>query len=243
MAPGAHYDSIVRTRASGEWTGAGEVTLEQGTVAAVFLTSFGVGFSGAAAPGPLLVYTVRESVQTGPRAGLLVSIGHALLELPLVLGLIWGLGGFLNSDPVVAGISLAGGLLLLWMGGGLVFRPGGYLPGRGETASAPGGALRIITGGALLSLTNPFWTIWWATVGLGFLAWAREAGGAGVGAFYVGHALADFVWLGFVAFAMASGGRVMGPRVYRGLLSGCGLFLLALGVWFLIVGVRRAAGL
>ena len=61
----------------------------------------------------------------------------------------------------------------------------------------------------------------------------------GVGAFYVGHALADFVWYTFVAVAVTSGGRVMGPRLYRGLLMACGLFLLGLGAWFLVVGVRH----
>ena len=162
-----------------------------------------------------------------------------MLELPLIVGLVWGLGDFLNRTPVVAGISLAGGVFLLWMGAGLVMRPGRHLPNVGEAGAGPTGVWRMMIGGVLVSLSNPFWTIWWATIGLGFLAWARESGGAGVGAFYVGHALADFAWYTFVAVAVASGGRVMGPRLYRILLAGCGLFLLGLGVWFLVVGVRH----
>ena len=211
--------------------------MERETIAAIFLTSFGVGFSGAAAPGPLLAFTIRESVRSGYKAGPLVSVGHAMLELPLVIGLVWGLGGFLNRDPVVAGISLAGGAFLLWMGAGLVLRPGRHLPEVGEESGSTGGVWRMMLGGVLVSLSNPFWTIWWATIGLGFLAWAQETGGTGVGAFYVGHALSDFVWYTFVAVAVASGGRLMGPRLYRGLLVGCGLFLLGLGVWFLVAGV------
>ena len=218
-------------------------SLEQQTIAAVFLTSFGVGFSGAAAPGPLLAFTIRESVRSGFRAGPLVAAGHVLLELPLVVGLAWGLGGFLNRDPVVAGISLAGGAFLLWMGGGLVLRPGRHLPEADRKGVGSGGLHRTVFGGVVISLANPFWTIWWATIGLGFLAWAQESGQAGVGAFYVGHALSDFVWYTFVAVAVVSGGRVMGPRLYRGLLMGCGLFLVALGVWFLVVGVRHLAAI
>ncbi len=218
-------------------------SLEQQTIAAVFLTSFGVGFSGAAAPGPLLAFTIRESVRSGFRAGPLVSAGHVLLELPLVVGLVWGLGGFLNRDPVVAGISLAGGALLLWMGGGLVLRPGRHLSEADREGVGASGVRRMVFGGVVISLANPFWTIWWATIGLGFLAWAQESGKAGVGAFYVGHALADFAWYTFVAVAVASSGRVMGPRLYRGLLMGCGLFLVGLGVWFLMVGVRHLAAI
>ncbi|NQU96057.1 MAG: LysE family transporter [Chloroflexi bacterium] len=214
-------------------------SLEQQTIVAVFLTSFGVGFSGAAAPGPLLAFTIRESVRSGFRAGPLVSAGHVLLELPLVVGLAWGLGGFLNRDPVVAGISLAGGAFLLWMGGGLVLRPGSHLPEADRDGVGAGGLRRTVFGGVVISLVNPFWTIWWATIGLGFLAWAQESGRAGVGAFYVGHALSDFAWYTFVAVAVASGGRVMGPRLYRGLLVGCGVFLIGLGVWFLVVGAQH----
>jgi hypothetical protein len=64
-----------------------------------------------------------------------------------------------------------------------------------------------------------------------------------VGAFYVGHTLSDFVWYTFVSVGVASGGRLMGPRVYRWLLFVCGLFLLALGGWFLAAGVQRVVAI
>ena len=140
---------------------------------------------------------------------------------------------------MVAAISLAGGALLLWMGVRLVMRPGRHLPEVGDEGGAAAGVQRTMIGGVLISLANPFWTIWWATIGLGFLAWARESGETGVGAFYAGHVLSDLAWYTFVAVAVSSGGRVMGPRLYRGLLMACGLFLLGLGAWFLVVGVQH----
>jgi threonine/homoserine/homoserine lactone efflux protein len=178
-------------------------------------------------------------MRSGIRAGALVAAGHALLELPLVVALGWGLGEFLNRAPVVAGISLAGGIFLVWMGAMMIARPG---PNPRDTppSSGHGGALRTMAGGVLVSVSNPFWTIWWATIGLGFLAWAhREEGAIGISAFYTGHTLSDFVWYAFVGFAVASGGRFMGQRAYRLLLAACGLFLIALGAWFISVGVRE----
>jgi threonine/homoserine/homoserine lactone efflux protein len=139
----------------------------------------------------------------------------------------------------VAGISLAGGLLLVYMGAMMIVRPGRN-PREAETAQVRNSALPIMAGGVLISVSNPFWTIWWATIGLGFLSWAyREAGATGVGTFFAGHTLSDFVWYAFVGFAVASGRRMMGERSYRILLAACGLFLIALGGWFLSVGARE----
>ena len=92
-------------------------------LAAIFVTSFGVGFTGALMPGPLTTLAVRESMQRGFWAGPLLAIGHSLIELALVIGLALGLSRLLDEDPVMAGVGIAGGLFLLWMGIHIVSRP------------------------------------------------------------------------------------------------------------------------
>lgn len=212
---------------------------DAGTLWVIAGTSFGVGLSGAVSPGPMLVFTIRESLRIGSLAGPLVVAGHAILELAVVLALVWGVSRFLTADPVVAAISIAGGLFLLWMGYGLLRRPGSQL----LDAAAEGGSgawWRTLAGGAVVSLANPFWTIWWATIGLSYLVWAREEGSGGVAAFYGGHIMSDLAWYTLVAVGIAGGRRVLGPGVYRGLLMVCGVFLLGLGAWFLWTGADRA---
>ena len=44
-----------------------------------------------------------------------------------------------------------------------------------------------------------------------------------------------------VAFAVAGGRRIINRRVHRGLLAVCGVFLVALGGWFLASGIGSAA--
>ena len=88
-------------------------------------------------------------------------------------------------------------------------------------------------GGATVSILNPYWSLWWATIGLGYILWATDLGAVGVASFYTGHILSDIVWYSLVAFAIASGRRIMTPEVYRGLIVVCGLFLLVLGGFFL----------
>lgn len=213
------------------------------TLPLVFLTSFGVGFSGAMSPGPLLVFNISESVRRGFVAGPLVSLGHALLELAVVVALALGVSKFLNNDAVFAVVGFLGGLFLLWMGFSMMWKRKSYL--QLNTSVEKKGPKRgnPVLGGVLVSLSNPFWTIWWLTIGLGYLLWAKDLGVWGVAAFYVGHILSDLVWYSLVSFGVASGKRVlMTPMVYQGLITVCGLFLLALGGYFIANGASAALG-
>jgi len=235
-------------------------------LAAIFVTSFGVGFTGALMPGSLTTVAVRESMQRGFWAGPLLAAGHSLIELALVVGLALGLSRFLAEDPVKAGVGVAGGLFLLWMGMHIatsraelplvVERPpqsdgpgaahDGFWRRRwlhpladGESASKslPRTAAVVMSAAILVSVFNPAWLAWWASVGSAFISQSLEQGAAGVASFYVGHILSDILWLSLLAFVLASGRRMMSGGVYRGVLVVCGLFLLGLGTYFLASGL------
>lgn len=236
-------------------------------LAAIFVTSFGVGFTGALMPGPLTTLVVRESMQRGFWAGPLLAAGHSLIELALVVGLALGLSRFLTEDPVKAGVGVAGGLFLLWMGVYIMTRPPeqpaavGRLslannPGTaaysnswrrrrlrsltsGETASKslPRTAAVLMSAAIVVSVFNPGWVAWWASVGSAFISQSLEQGAAGVASFYIGHILSDILWLTLLASVLASGRQMMSGSVYRGVLVVCGLFLLGLGAYFLASGL------
>jgi threonine/homoserine/homoserine lactone efflux protein len=95
--------------------------------------------------------------------------------------------------------------------------------------------------GAAVSLANPYWVIWWATIGLKLASDSIAIGPAGVGAFFLGHELADFAWYFAVALAVASGRRFLSDRVYRAMIGVCATFLLYLGVRFVVVGAVALA--
>jgi threonine/homoserine/homoserine lactone efflux protein len=217
-------------------------------------------------PGPLTTVTVRESMQRGFWAGPLLAAGHSLIELALVVGLALGLSRFLTEEPVKAGVGIAGGLFLLWMGVHIVTSPAepSLVVERPPPSDGPGAAydaswrrrwLRTLAGGEaaskslprtaamvmsaaiLVSVLNPAWLAWWASVGSAFISQSLEQGAAGVASFYVGHILSDILWLTLLAFVLASGRRMMSGGVYRGVLVVCGLFLLGLGTYFLASGL------
>ena len=207
----------------------------------IFFTSFGVGLSGSITPGPLLAFNVREVARIGFWAGPLSIVGHSLLELIIVIALAIGAAHFLESPIAGFLIGIAGGLFLLWMGWGMTRHPNRQAPpARAECrqASRSGGRYGMTAlGGALVTLSNPYWSLWWATIGLGYMVWSTEMGRPGVVSFYVGHILADFVWYTAVALALVTGRRLMSPMAYRALMVVCGLFILGMGVWFIVSGI------
>lgn len=209
----------------------------------IFAVAFVLALSGAMMPGPLLTVTIAQTARRGFIASVLIVLGHAILELLLVGGLILGLGNVLRTHNAMLFVAIVGGSMLLWMGWGMI-REG--LAGR-EAAGDPSreadlsavetkSNARLVACGIGVSLSNPYWVLWWATVGISGLTFARELTGSvvmAVGGFFLGHILGDILWYLSVGLAVVTGRRLLSPVVYRRIISVCGAFLLFLGGSFL----------
>jgi threonine/homoserine/homoserine lactone efflux protein len=212
-------------------------------VVVIFFSSMVIAYSGALMPGPMLAVVVAETPRQGARAGPLVVLGHSILELALLAALIVGLGPLLEREGVQAGLSLVGGVMLAVTGGAMVaavVRDTVRL--EWDTEGTATGRARTVLGGILSSLANPYWTIWWATIGLGLLTKAYALGFAGLVAFYVGHILGDLTWYSAVSGAIAAGRRWISQSGYRTMIAVAAVFLLALAVWFVVSGLRIVFG-
>ena len=202
----------------------------------LFVTSFIVALSGAIMPGPLLTVTITESARRGLMTGPLLIAGHAILELTLVLALLMGLAPLLKLEPVFIVIALAGSAVLLWMGIGMLKSlPAVTLVTDGNVA----GGRNLILSGILMSLVNPYWSIWWATIGLGYILHSMDAGIMGVVAFFSGHVLGDLFWYAAVSTTIWKGRRLLSDRGYRILIGSCAIFLIVFSCLFAWSGVQR----
>lgn len=211
--------------------------MPEATIWIILTTSFIVGFTGALMPGPLLAFTIGQSARYGFQAGPLVVLGHAILELSLVVALVLGLSRFFNNELFLSIVGLAGGTVLVFMGLSTV-RQGwlrATLPLSG-TDIRKGGAL--VLSGIVVSVSNPFWIIWWATIGLTYLLWSAKLGLPGLAAFFTSHIASDLVWYSLVAFIVVKGRKIISDNVYRWFLIICGLALVGLGVYFIISGIK-----
>jgi threonine/homoserine/homoserine lactone efflux protein len=201
----------------------------------IFLGAFVIALSGALMPGPLLTVTVAGAAKRGMIVGPLLILGHAVLELALVVGVVYGLGGWLKLPLVMAIIAGAGGGVLLWMGGSMVHSASGMSLNTEPKSSV----LRMhpVLFGILGSVTNPFWVLWWATIGLGYLIAALKTSWIGVACFFMGHISADFLWYCAVAWGVSRGRKIVKQNVYQWAIRVCGVFLFFFGGWFIWTAV------
>ncbi len=222
--------------------------MDFGNPGTIFVSSFIIALSGALMPGPLLAVTIRHSTRRGFAAAPLLVLGHAVLEAGLLSLLLFGMVEWIRGDAAVALIALVGGVMLLWMAAGMArevrtlrFEPRASLAvpgGKGEDPGA-GGWMRPVIDGIVTSASNPYWSLWWATIGLGYLLVARGQGAAGVLAFFAGHILADAAWYLFVGSAVSAGRGWFTDRAYRVVVGACAVFLAFFAVSFGYFGVTR----
>ncbi len=202
----------------------------------IFASSFVIALSGALMPGPLLTATISESSQRGFVAGPLMIAGHAILELTLVIALLAGLAPFFQQPVVFVVSALAGSAILLGMAFGM-FRGLGELrlswEGQQKKQNHP------VFAGILMSVSNPYWIIWWATIGVGYILYSRQFGVWGVVFFFAGHILADLAWYSLVAAAVAGGKHFLTDRLYRGLIALCAVFLVVFAGYFVYAGIEK----
>ncbi|MFH1980659.1 MAG: LysE family transporter [Pseudomonadota bacterium] len=217
-----------------------------GGFAVVFGFSFLVALTGAMAPGPLLTYTIIKSAKTRRRGylmGVWIIAGHAILEMAVIIALLLGFSFVLQNITVVRGIGVVGGVILVAFGGAIIrdiFRgrvPVNLMAPDAPDAAPAGNEKHVIDnpvlGGVLISMANPYWWVWWATIGFAFMVqfgisfstWPALL------AFFLGHEAGDLLWYVIVSTLAYFGLRRLNRQVYYGILSLCGLFMIGFGVY------------
>jgi threonine/homoserine/homoserine lactone efflux protein len=194
-------------------------------------------------PGSLLTYTLDKSIKTGAKAGILISIGHALLELALVILIFLGVGKYLGTAVAQMIIGMLGGLVLIFFGAGMVkdIVKGNISIDFNKPADGKFG--NIVVGGAMISASNPYFIIWWAAVGLGLIMNAYNSFGiAGVILFYSGHILSDFTWYFFISVLISKTRTFINLRIYKLVIALLGVCLVGFGLSFLIASLKIAYG-
>jgi len=203
------------------------------TLATIFITSFIIAFSGAMMPGPLMTVTISESARQGGWAGPKLIAGHAFLEILLIAGILLGLAPLLQNEMFFIIVALAGGGIMIWMAWGM-FRSLPALELQNEAHTKKQG--NIYLAGMLMSLANPYWIIWWATIGLGYILSSMKYGYIGIIIFFIGHILGDLVWYSGISFAVGKGRSLFTNKVYRILVGSCAAFLVAFALWLIYNG-------
>lgn len=197
----------------------------------IFAISFTVALSGALMPGPLLSAVIYESTRHGSKTGPLFILGHAILEVLMVAFIILGFSRWVNNIIVLNIITFAGAGILLYFGFSMLRS----LPGLTLTMTAPPGRPgNLVWLGVTTSLANPYWTIWWLSIGLGLVLAARKSGLIAVVIFFAGHILADLGWYSLVSLMIGKGRKYLSDGIYRAVVFICAAVLIGFAFWFII---------
>ena len=192
-----------------------------------------LSISGALAPGPLFFVTVSHGAKTGTKSGILFSIAHNIVEFSLVMLLALGLLSVVNVPEVMLFVGLAGGAALIIFGA-LQIR-GSLSYSTQETRTEQKTTRNLFLMGLALTGLNPYFIVWWLTVGANLIYISLDfAGLAGVVFMYICHVWVDYAWLTLIAGLAKKGAKILQFKWYRILMAVFGAVLIYFGLTFLI---------
>lgn len=200
------------------------------------LYTIGYSLTGVMAPGAITAATIAQGGRNR-WAGSWIAVGHGILEIPLIFVLLFGVGVLLQTAIAQIIIGLAGGLFLLWLAVQMfrdITRPTFNL----KNSSHTNGPMMT---GFVLSATNPYFLLWWATGGL---LLAQQAQGYGILAlllFAVVHWSLDLIWLTLLSLGTFHGATLLNTRSQKILMGFCASALLFFGALFIVRAIRLIA--
>jgi|YelNatPaOPRAMG01_1025707.scaffolds.fasta_scaffold02647_16 threonine/homoserine/homoserine lactone efflux protein len=197
----------------------------------ILLSTILVSLSGVMSPGPMTAAVIQMGASQ-KYSGVFLSLGHAVVEIPLIFSIYYGAGGFLQIHSVRIVVGILGGLFLFMMGMSLIK----YKEVRDGFMSDKG--LSPFYSGIVLSVGNPYFILWWATVGAGLIISVKRFGYIGLFLFIVFHWICDLVWYGVLSFASYKGMRILGHNAYQRVCFFCGLFMFFFSGVFIMSSLK-----
>ncbi|MFX0115571.1 MAG: LysE family transporter [Candidatus Hodarchaeota archaeon] len=186
-----------------------------------------ISLSGVLMPGPVFAASVVKGAEN-KHAGAWIALGHLFVEVPLILAIAIGLQYIFTHPLIKIGIGVGGGLFLIYMGINMV-----RIRESPEVAEQAIPAHPIIAG-SITTGSNPYFILWWATIGATLIFIALEFGLLGIIAFIVVHEACDFGWDYLVAYGVHSSKTLWTNRMYSIIFGACGLFLIIFGFYFIL---------
>ena len=189
-----------------------------------------ISASGVMSPGPLFTANIVYGLKEGKIAGLKIAMGHTVVEFPLIVFL--GLGTIsLETFPEYRILITVIGAIGLFVFAGLQIKSIFGKDFRNKTNSNKNSFLA----GIFLSALNPFFIIWWLTIGIVLITESIALWGfSGILILFIFHIWMDYVWLFAVAGFASKAKNILSNNNYKILIAGLSILLVYFGIQFLL---------
>ena len=191
------------------------------------ILGFVIGLTGALAPGPTLVATINASLNGDWTIGLKITLGHVIVELFLIILILLGLATV--ALPYTSAIGGIGGIALVAFG---AFTIAGSRKATMHISTIKSVGNPYLAG-LVTSAANPYFWIWWLSIGSAMVIAGLEGGLVLAGAFMIGHWTADTAWYTLVSTGVSKGRTILPDTAYRKLIVFCGIFLILFGIYYM----------
>jgi len=197
-----------------------------------------ISTSGVMSPGPLFFVNLYYGSKYGPFNGLKIALGHTIVELPLIIFFFYGLDKFSSlflSEDVLKVIGTIGGTFMIFFSLLQIYsiKKNKFIESdNNESKSSIRSPLFI---GVIFTALNPFFLIWWSTIGLKLVSDSINFFGfyEGITILFFSHIWMDYFWLGATSFMAFKGRSIIKEKYYTVILLSFSIFIALFGIYFL----------
>jgi threonine/homoserine/homoserine lactone efflux protein len=215
-----------------------------------------ISVSGVLSPGPLFFANLIYGSKEGFYSGVKIASGHTIVELLLVILLAAGIFGFsyfkLTSESIRI-IGLVGGTAIIIFSTSqitnIIKRRRNIDVANDKNKSSYSYFSKISNKGRRLerpfiigltfSALNPFFIIWWLTVGLKLISDSVYLFGIveGILILFSFHIWMDYAWLSVTAYLMSKGRLILKERLYQYFLLSISFVLASYGLYLVVENI------
>jgi threonine/homoserine/homoserine lactone efflux protein len=203
-----------------------------------------VSTSGVLSPGPLFFINILYGSKYGSFVGLKIASGHAIVEFPLIIALSYGLYSFSYtlhlSDVIFKVIGLIGGIFLLFFAILQIISILKNKSTNSQVITNPKFNMKNpILAGFIFTIINPFFLVWWLTIGSKLISDSVINFGIleGISIIFLSHIWMDYFWLWFTSFMINRGKSIIKEKVYRIFVFAISVILGIYGFYLLFISL------
>lgn len=198
-----------------------------------------VSAPGVLSPGPLFFTNIIYGSKQGVTAGIKIAFGHTIVEFPLVIALALGLFTFSHvfaNNENLKIISIVGGIAIVAFAFTQIISITKGKVNRQNACVGIGAKKGPILLGVIFSALNPFFLIWWLTVGIKLISDSIQFFGFAIGILFLFlfHIWMDYAWLMITSYLIYRGVSVLKTKFYSAFFISISTILIFYGVYIIL---------